>query len=75
MFFADSKRGKKLYVDEEGGRELSLEEDIPFDYVGERSDLVPHYTRFPVYTGPPDPVSSATVRRRTSPRSWARGPF
>lgn len=61
LLFTDSKPGKKLYVDEEGGRELSLEEDIPFDYVGERSDLVPHYTRFPVYTGPPDPVSSAEL--------------
>jgi hypothetical protein len=43
LFFADSKPGKKLYLDEKGTRELSLEEDIPFDYVGERSDLVPYY--------------------------------
>jgi hypothetical protein len=61
LFFADSKPGKKLYVDDEGTRELGIEEDVPFDYVGERSDLVPYYTWFPVYTGPPDPVSSAEL--------------
>ncbi|UCE26381.1 MAG: hypothetical protein JSW52_08465 [Candidatus Coatesbacteria bacterium] len=61
LFFAKSKPGKKLYIDEKGTSELGLEEDLPFDYVGERSDLVPHYTWFPVYTGPPDPISSAEI--------------
>jgi hypothetical protein len=61
LFFAESKPGKKLYVDEKGTRELSMEEDIPFNYAGERADLVPYYTWYPVYTGPPDPISSTEL--------------
>jgi len=61
LFFADSKPGKKLYVDEKGTRELDIEKDVPFDYVGERSDLVPYYTWFPLYTGPSEPVSSTEL--------------
>jgi hypothetical protein len=61
LFFAESKPGKKLYIDEKGVRELSMEEDIPFNYAGEKADLVPYYTWYPTYTGPPDPVSSNEV--------------
>lgn len=61
LFFAESKPGKKLYIDEKGVRELSMEEDIPFNYAGERSDLVPYYTWYPTYTGPPNPVSSTEL--------------
>jgi hypothetical protein len=38
-----------------------MEEDIPFNYAGERADLVPYYTWYPVYTGPSNPVSSTEL--------------